>query len=71
MLSADAEQLLFSVQGTAERAAHISGRIRSLDMARGNAQATLETIDLVLNRSNAVHGVQVRAPAATCGTGSA
>lgn len=60
LVCADAEFLLEGVRGTANMAAHISSRIKRLDLARTNAEATLETVDLILNRTNCIHGVQVR-----------
>jgi len=55
---ADAEQLVNSVQPTAALADRIGSRVKRLDQQQRNVTATLELINLVLDRTRCVSGVQ-------------
>lgn len=55
---ADAEQLFKSVQSTAQLADHIGGRVRRLDQQQSNVTETLDLINLILDRTHCVSGVQ-------------
>lgn len=55
---ADAEQLLGSVQSTAQLADRIGSRVRSLDLQQSNVTETLDLISLILDRTHCVSGVQ-------------
>jgi conserved oligomeric Golgi complex subunit 4 len=55
---ADAEALVAAVRPTAADAARIGGRVRCLDALSGNVSATLELVELILQRTHCVSGVQ-------------
>lgn len=58
LVSADCEQLLSSVQGTASLAEHISCKVRRLDTVQGRVADTLGVINLILDRTSCINGVQ-------------
>ncbi|KAG2447879.1 hypothetical protein HYH02_007335 [Chlamydomonas schloesseri] len=58
LVRADCEQLLQSVQGTAQLADHISSKVRQLDLVQGRVQSVLNKINLILDRTNCINGVQ-------------
>eukprot|EP00798_Chlamydomonas_sp_ICE-L_P008858 gene8858-3742_t len=58
LVHADSEQLLSSIQSTATLAEHISGKVRRLDCVQGRVQGTLDKINLILDRTNCINGVQ-------------
>jgi hypothetical protein len=58
LVRADAEQLLNSVQATAQHADRIGSRVRRLDLQQGNVSETLDLINLILDRTHCVSGVQ-------------
>ena len=64
MVHADCEQLLQSVSGTAQIAASISGKVRTLDLAQSRVAETLSNIKAVLDRTNCINGVQAAMEAA-------
>lgn len=55
---ADAEQLFKSVQSTASTADRIGSRVRRLDQQQTNVTETLELINLILDRTHCISGVQ-------------
>lgn len=55
---ADAEQLFKSVQVTAATADRIGSRVRRLDLQQTNVTETLELINLILDRTHCISGVQ-------------
>lgn len=55
---ADAEQVSKSVQSTAQLADRIGSRIRHLNQQQSNVQETLDLINLILDRTHCVSGVQ-------------
>lgn len=55
---ADAEQLFKSVQSTATTADRIGSRVRRLDQQQTNVTETLELINLILDRTHCISGVQ-------------
>jgi hypothetical protein len=55
---ADAEQLFKSVQSTAATADRIGSRVRRLDQQQTNVTDTLELINLILDRTHCISGVQ-------------
>eukprot|EP00878_Enallax_costatus_P016453 GHUV01017258.1.p1 GENE.GHUV01017258.1~~GHUV01017258.1.p1 ORF type:complete len:570 (+),score=170.72 GHUV01017258.1:179-1888(+) len=55
---ADAEQLFKSVQSTAQLADRIGSRVRCLDQQQSNVTETLDLINLILDRTHCVRGVQ-------------
>jgi hypothetical protein len=55
---ADAEQLFKSVQSTATTADRIGSRVRRLDQQQTNVTDTLELINLILDRTHCISGVQ-------------
>ncbi|GIL67932.1 hypothetical protein Vafri_21202, partial [Volvox africanus] len=58
LVRADCEQLLQSVQGTAQLADNISSKVRQLDLVQGRVQGVLNKINLILDRTNCINGVQ-------------
>lgn len=58
LVRADCEQMLSSVAGTASLAEHISSKVRRLDTVQSRASAVVAKIDLVLDRTNCINGVQ-------------
>ncbi|EFJ43661.1 component of oligomeric golgi complex 4 [Volvox carteri f. nagariensis] len=58
LVRADCEQLLQSVQGTAQLADNISSKVRQLDLVQGRVQSVLSKINLILDRTNCINGVQ-------------
>jgi hypothetical protein len=58
LVRADAEQLVSGVSGVAHTAQRIGSRVRHLDHIYSNMQATLDLINLILDRTNCVTGVQ-------------
>lgn len=58
LVRADAEQLLASVRGTSAQAEAISSKVRRLDLAQSRVQETLAEVNLILDRTNCIHGVQ-------------
>jgi hypothetical protein len=50
--------MLQSVQATSVLAAHISGKVRTLDTAQSRVQETLSDIKSILDRTNCINGVQ-------------
>lgn len=58
LVRADAEQLFNSVQSTAQHADRIGSRVRRLDLQQGNVSETLDLINLILDRTHCVSGVQ-------------
>ncbi|GFR44918.1 hypothetical protein Agub_g6003, partial [Astrephomene gubernaculifera] len=58
LVRADCEQLLQSVHGTAQLADNISSKVRQLDLVQGRVQAVLTKINLILDRTNCINGVQ-------------
>ncbi|WIA35384.1 hypothetical protein OEZ86_003832 [Tetradesmus obliquus] len=58
LVRADAEQLFNSVQATAQHADRIGSRVRRLDLQQGNVSETLGLINLILDRTHCVSGVQ-------------
>jgi hypothetical protein len=58
LVRADAEQLFNSVQSTAQHADRIGSRARRLDLQQGNVSETLDLINLILDRTHCVSGVQ-------------
>ncbi|KAF6250525.1 component of oligomeric golgi complex 4, partial [Scenedesmus sp. NREL 46B-D3] len=58
LVRADAEQLLNSVHGTAQHADRIGSRVRRLDLQQSNVSETLDLINLILDRTHCVSGVQ-------------
>ncbi|GBF96968.1 hypothetical protein Rsub_09048 [Raphidocelis subcapitata] len=58
LVRADAEQLLGSVASTASAADAIGARVRRLDTAQSRVRAALALVDLILDRTSCVSGVQ-------------
>ena len=58
LVHADCEQLLSSVHNTAQLADHISSKVRRLDLVQTRVQDTLGKINLILDRTNCINGVQ-------------
>uniref|UniRef100_A0A7S3RBF0 Conserved oligomeric Golgi complex subunit 4 n=1 Tax=Dunaliella tertiolecta TaxID=3047 RepID=A0A7S3RBF0_DUNTE len=58
VVRADCEQLLGSAKSTAELADHISGKVRRLDLAQTRVNEVLESINLILDRTACINGVQ-------------
>ncbi|MEW5307113.1 MAG: hypothetical protein WDW36_009530 [Sanguina aurantia] len=58
VVHADCEQLLSSVAGTAQMAEHISSKVRRLDLAQQRVSASLARVNLILDRSACIAGVQ-------------
>lgn len=58
LVRADAEQLLSSVQTAREVADQISQRVRVLDIQQVNVENVLNHINVVLDRSKCIHGLQ-------------
>ena len=58
LVSSDCEQLLSSIQGTAQIASHVSGKVRTLDLAQTRVQETLGNIKAIIDRTNCINGVQ-------------
>jgi hypothetical protein len=58
LIHADSEQLVSSVQSTAQLAERISGKVRRLDTAQTRVQDTLGRINLILDRTSCINGVQ-------------
>ncbi|KXZ41619.1 hypothetical protein GPECTOR_358g126 [Gonium pectorale] len=58
LVRADCEQLLQSVQSTAQLADSISSKVRQLDLVQGRVQGVLNKINLILDRTNCINGVQ-------------
>lgn len=57
-MRADGEQLLQCVQGTAQLADNISSKVRQLDLVQGRVQGVLDKINIILDRTNCINGVQ-------------
>lgn len=58
LVRADCEQMLSSVSSTASLAEHISSKVRRLDTVQARVSAVTAKIDLVLDRTNCINGVQ-------------
>lgn len=58
LVHADSEQLLASIQSTAQLADQISSKVRHLDHLQTRVQGTLSLVNLILERTNCVSGVQ-------------
>lgn len=58
LIHADSEQLLAGVHSTAQLAERISGKVRRLDTAQTRVQETLGRINLILDRTSCINGVQ-------------
>ncbi|GAX77377.1 hypothetical protein CEUSTIGMA_g4823.t1 [Chlamydomonas eustigma] len=58
LIHEDCQQMLQSVQATSVLAAHISGKVRTLDTAQSRVQETLSDIKSILDRTNCINGVQ-------------
>ena len=52
------------MSGTAQIAASISGKVRTLDLAQSRVAETLSNIKAVLDRTNCINGVQAAMEAA-------
>ena len=69
LVRSDCEQLLSSVQGTAQIASHISGKVRTLDLAQTRVQDTLSNIKAIIDRTNCINGVQAAMESEVRGAG--
>lgn len=58
VVRADAETLAGSTGATAELAEKVSRKVRQLDLAQSRVQATLERINLVVDRMRAIEGIK-------------
>lgn len=58
VVRAEAETLTNSVQQTSNLSESVSKKVRELDTAQSRVNSTLESIDYIVNRTNAVDGVQ-------------
>lgn len=58
MVKAEAESLANSVKRTSNLSERVSRKVRELDTAQSRINGTLESIDYIVNRTNAVDGVQ-------------
>ena len=58
VIHAEAESLAGSVQQTSSISERVSKKVRELDTAQSRINGTLESIDYIINRTNAVDGVQ-------------
>ena len=54
----DASHLLSSVRSTSELADRVSSKVRELDLARSNVQATIARIDAVVERAHCLDGAR-------------
>ena len=58
VIQAEADTLASSVQQTSSLSERVSKKVRELDTAQSRINGTLENIDYIINRTNAVDGVQ-------------
>jgi len=58
VVKAEAESLANSVKRTSNLSERVSRKVRELDTAQSRINGTLESIDYIVNRTNAVDGVQ-------------
>lgn len=58
VVKAEAESLANSVKQTSNLSERVSRKVRELDTAQSRINGTLESIDYIVNRTNAVDGVQ-------------
>ncbi len=58
VVKAEAETLANSVKQTSNLSERVSRKVRELDTAQSRINGTLESIDYIVNRTNAVDGVQ-------------
>lgn len=58
MVKVEAETLADSVQKTSNLSESVSKKVRQLDTAQSRVNNTLESIEYIVNRTNAVDGVQ-------------
>ncbi|CAM6127876.1 unnamed protein product [Calypogeia fissa] len=54
----DSDQMLASVKSTCALADHVSGKVRELDLAQSRVQATLSTIDVIVDRTSCIDGAK-------------
>lgn len=58
LVRADSDQMLASVRGTCDLADHVSGKVRELDLAQSRVQATLQRIDVIVDRASCIDGAR-------------
>ena len=58
VIQAEADTLASSVQQTSNLSERVSKKVRELDTAQSRINGTLENIDYIISRTNAVDGVQ-------------